>query len=243
MDSTLALLKGTDREEYNAVIANGRKELKRLREMKPDEVISVKDQQLERDRLEMDEYLRKQEEKRLAREASDRSAREARVRQIEETRQRGETESGAPVLLGATGATVVGATIAIVGGNYGKQETPELTDNASPATNATETTNLDVAIMDRPSIDIPAIRSLDIGATSSTSDEEESRAFTRINGDRQARFPSPPKPRDPVKAAEEAMQDYMDSDDGGSDWLEVMADLMLEDDEEESEDSNSSNNS
>jgi hypothetical protein len=52
----------------------------------------------------------------------------------------------------------------------------------------------------------------------------------RINGDRQATFVKP-KPKDPKQAAAQAMKDYMDSDDGGEAWLQMMVDMAHEDDE------------
>lgn len=245
MHSTLSLLKDKNREEYNVVIANGRKELKRLRGMKLDEVINVKDQRLEQDRLELEDYVRKQEEKRYAKEADDRLARESRHRQIEEARRLREAEvrgdgigSNSPVVLGAVGVSVGVAAVAFVGGNKDEQKTSVSPETPSSATNSTETE----LQMDSPSIGIPEIRSLDSGVASSTgANEEESGAFARINGDRQAAFPSSPRPRDPVKAAEDAMQEYLDSDDGGSAWLQVMSDLMIEDDEDEQNEDDSAN--
>lgn len=239
MASTLALAKERDLEEYKNAIATGRKELKRLRSMKPDEIISVKDQKMEQDRLEMEAYSRKQEEKRIAKEQADRSAREARDRQIKETRQqsRVESEAGssgleAPVLIGAAGIGLVGATLALTGDD--NEEETTASPEEPPPTNATGSESrdavMDVAIMDHPSIDIPEIQSLDSGAASRIDID----TTARMNEDRQA-IPPKPKNQDPAVAAKEAMNEYMDSDDGGSAWLEVMSDIMLEDDDEAEE--------
>jgi hypothetical protein len=247
IDTTLAILKNKNREEYKSAITTGRKELKWLREMNPDEVISVKDQQLENDRLEMEEFMRKKEELRLAKEAADRSARDARERQIEDARKRSDfvgggddnTRLNSPVLLGVVGASVVGTALAAVGSNSDKDDASVSSDMVSPAANATETEQQsqvlgDLTIMERPLIDIPEIRISD-GEVSSSMSENNEQFVTSINGDRQT-FPSPPRSRDPVKAADEAMQEYMDSDDGGNAWLGVMSDLMLQEDKAVDED-------
>jgi len=48
---------------------------------------------------------------------------------------------------------------------------------------------------------------------------------------------SPPAPPvDPYEAAEKAMEEYLDRDDGAGDWLTVMADLYNEDDASTSSD-------
>jgi hypothetical protein len=111
MESTKALLKsGVLTEDYKAILAEGRQELKRLRSMKSEDIISVKDQKLEDDRLEMEAYAKQVEKKRRAKDEQDQLAREARARKIEEDRQRRREEKGLsaddsdaniPVLLGA----------------------------------------------------------------------------------------------------------------------------------------------
>ena len=242
MQSTLALMKDKNSENYSNKIAYGRKELKKLREMKLEDVISVKDRQLEKDRLEMEELSRKQEEKRLAKEEADRLAREARDRQIQDARQQRWDESGdgstgwtTPILLGTAGVGIFGATAALMGGSEDEKETATLSDNP-PLTNATAAVSqdsaMDVKVMERTMIDIPEIRSLDSDGASDISDNDE---FTppaqRASGDRQATFPPRPKQLDPVKAAEDAMKVYMDSDDGGSAWLEVVSEILTEEEQ------------
>ena len=235
MDSTMAFLKSNvNREEYNAAIANGRKELKRLREMKPDDVISVKDQKLEKDRLEMEATARRREEKRLAKEQAGRLAREAQDRQLKEARQRNHDKNGdesqevaTAVILGAAGVGVVGAAIALTGNNNDEKETTTPSDKAFPElpTNGTEMEtqdiSMDVNILNRPLI------------ATSGDDDEQTMISTRVNGDRRASFPPSNAATDPVKKAKQAMKEYMESDDGGNAWLQVMSDLMMEDDEPE----------
>ena len=244
-ESVLEYLKNDDRKaEYDNVIAAGRKELKRLRAMKADDLISVKDQKLEKDRLEMEEYSRKLQEKRLAKEEKDRLAREARVKQVEESRQRRRGEQGdtdvarlTPVLLGAAAVGASAVAVATLGGGNNEKETVVTSDGPLPILNTTETAPLDakmdVKIMDGLTIDIPEMSQLDTDYPGSEDEEGLVAHAQRVNGDRQATFPPRRKARDPVKAAEEAMREYLDTDDGGGAWLAMLSDIMVEEEEGE----------
>lgn len=63
----------------------------------------------------------------------------------------------------------------------------------------------------------------------------------RVNGARNNTFPaqSPPQQLDPKEAARQAMEEYMDRDDGAGDWLMSLSDILQEDDDDDSVDSNS----
>jgi len=266
--STKALLNsGTlSSEDYKTIVAEGRQELKRLRSMKPEEVISVKDRKLEEDRLEMEAAARQRETKRRAKDEQDQLARETRAREIEEDRQRRREEQGLsvdgsednnPVLIGvgAVGASAAAAAL-FSGGPEDDKKASDAGDKPVEVSNAAATSlpdpRLDVEFMERPLIynlgdrkDGPlphgdedyfmppvfASRNETDGLTPFGSDGEDARQ--RINGDRLATFPSPRKPRDPVKAAEQAMKEYMESDDGASEWLQMMSDIMLEEDDDD----------
>lgn len=56
---------------------------------------------------------------------------------------------------------------------------------------------------------------------------------TVVNGGGTSVFLSTPRPLDPKESAEKAMQEYLDRDDGGADWIRVMADIIQEPDDEE----------
>jgi hypothetical protein len=230
-ESTLDFMKNDGRKaDYDNVIAAGRKELRRLREMKPEDVISVKDQMLENDRLEMEEYSRKLDEKRLAKEEKDRLARDARIRQIQDDRQSRRNEQGdlagvTPVLLGTAAVGLSAVAVASLGGGNDEKELAVTADDSLP--NLNTTVSLDANITEGLTIDI-----LEFGPQGTpVEDDGLSATVQRVNGDRQATFPPRPKARDPIKAAEEAMQEYMDSDDGESAWLAMLSDMMVEDDD------------
>ena len=249
-ESVLDYLKNDDRKaEYNNVIATGRKELKRLKAMKADDVISVKDQILEKDRLEMEEYSKKLQEKRLAEEEKDRLARERRVRQVEESRQRQRDEQGdtdgarlTPVLLGTAAVGASAMAVASLGGGNNVKEMVVTSDNPLTILNSTETAPLDakmdVEIFDGVTIDIPEIHERGTDFYDSENEEELVAHAQRVNGDRQATFPPRRKARDPVKAAEEAMKEYIDADDGGGAWLAMLSEIIVEEESEGMNDKN-----
>lgn len=227
-------------EEYKTTLAQGRQELKRLRSMKSADIISVKDQKLEEDRLESEAAATERETKRLAKEEEDQLARETRAHEIQEERLRlrelngngsGDTN---PVLLGTS---VVGATAAAVAvlsdKGEDKKETMDVEVTNATGLNAQITEHTDLDILDDLVPVFAGGRNVTdgLGQLSSDNDVAEEAVRQRVNGDRLATFPPPRKPRDPVKAAEEAMKEYMDSDDGGSEWLQVMSELALEEDE------------
>lgn len=277
MKSTRALLNsGVLTDDYKATLADGRQELKRLRSMKTEDLISLKDQKLEEDRLEMEVAAKQRETKRIAKDKQDQEAREARAREIEQVRQKrleekslSGDESGdtTPVMVvaGAIGASTVAASLSS-GGNEEEQEVVS-TENEQPVMGTNETAadlvsdaGAGIEMTDRPMVDIldintnvePLIPHDDddfrptLFAPTKETDAllpvdniagENATELTmqRINGDRQATFPPPRKSRDPVKAAEEAMKEYMELDDGGSEWLQMMSDLMLEEDEDDND--------
>jgi hypothetical protein len=230
-ESTLGFLKNDDRKaDYDSIIVAGRKELHRLKEMKAEDVISVKDQMLENDRLEMEEYSRKLDEKRLAQEEKDRLARDARVREVKDDQQKRSNEQGdvagvTPVLLGTAAVGVSAAAVASLGGENDEKELAVTADDPLPTLSTTVL--LYANITNGLTIDIPEF------GPQNTPGEGDGLydSVQRVNGDRQATFPPRLKARDPMKAAEEAMQEYMDSDDGESAWLAMLSDMMGEDDD------------
>lgn len=268
MESTKALLNsGIVADDYKAILEEGRKELKRLRSLKSEDVVSVKDQKLEEDRLEMDAFVKQAEKKRRAKDEQDQRARAERFRGIEEDRQRRREDQGVganvidanvPLVLGLGALGASASAVALLGGRgNGEKEASAFKEAFVENKTATATllpdTGLHVEIMEGPSVDILGLTRDDaflydeegdfraFGASRNETawfaphnggDLETSRQ--RVNGDRLATFPPPTKSRDPVKAAEEAMKEYMEMDDGGSDWLLMLSDLMVEEDEGDS---------
>jgi broad specificity phosphatase PhoE len=228
--STMALLKEkqSNNAAYKDAIAEGRIELTRLREMKPNEVVSVKDQLLEKDRLEQENLANQRALARQQKEEQDRKAREERIRQMEAERQlrreAGESDFDGLLPAGlAVGAVGGGALLAM----------PKSEDEPALAFEGVGRGANDTAIQLTPaggnmtSALLASNSTMLDAADSMTAMMEEPQ---RVNGDRQATFVKP-KPKDPKQAAEQAMKDYMDSDDGGEAWLQLMVDMAAEDDE------------
>ena len=267
MDSTKALLKsGALTEDYKTILAEGRQELKRLRSLKPEDVVSVKDKKLEEDRLEMEAYANQVEKKRRVKDEQDRKAREARAREIEDDRQRRREEKGLnanegdtifPVLLGAGALGAAGAVSLFGGEENDEKETLVSGEKGVEITNATAILlpgpGLDVETVKRQVGDILDIRGgpfrhvdNDFRPPTFVASRNETRGYVpfgsnyegtpdastqRVNGDRLATFSAPTKTRDPVKVAEEAMKEYLEMDDGGSEWLLMISDIMHEEDD------------
>ena len=249
-ESTLALLKEKEQNPtYTSIVEEGKQELARLRAMNPADFISVKDQMLEDDRLEMEQYQKNLDESRRAKERQDAIARQDRAKQVEADRQRRREEGdgdGISPFVPIIGAAAIGGAVLFNANNGDEQvnvvEQADGDEQETAVSSQVNNTTIDLleAVIDEPIIgEAMSMESSGLGGI-----EEELTAIevgigatvhARINGDRKATFPPPVKPRDPVKAAEQAMKEYMDMDDGGRDWLLMMSDLMLEEDDDDME--------
>lgn len=271
-------------ENYKERLAEGRQELKRLRSIKPEDIVNVRDERAEKDRLEMEAGAIERAKKKEAKDKQDELARQARARQIEQEREKrlqqkassGDVNDSAAIdsstMIAASAAVgSLGAAALIVGDDKDEKSTDIINATASDCDSHTGPT--DIAIEERPVVDIldaPLSTDADLspsivlpfgGGSNNVTDghgdddeyfpstvirqdrvkelvpvgglEENATETMRVNGDRRATFPPPRKEQDRVKAAEDAMKEYMERDDGGSDWLLLMSDLMLEPDEDD----------
>lgn len=240
-------------EDYKEVLVQGRQELKRLRSIKAEDIVSVRDQKLEDDRLAMEAGAMEREKKRVAKDKQDQRAREARAQEIQQERQKridrgDENDENVPMMLGAGAVAASAAAVPLFNGQ-GKDEKPAVESTNTTATVVPESnpdTGIDIneqrSLVDifedendfRPAFVVPRNETdvlVPVLGIEEVDDAGSSRL--RVNGDRQATFPPPSrKSRDPVEAAEDAMKEYMELDDGASDWLLMMSDLMLEEDED-----------
>ena len=226
------------REQYQAMLQQGRLEWDRLSLMETEAIVSKKDQMIENERVQIEERYKKQQEMRAAEESANRKRREQRMQELQRERQREapmndqDNDSGSLVSAGILGTGV--ATMAMVSafssdGRDGEVKVG-LSDESgwedegrsiqSPHTKPTLATNVaaDTAEVGAAVGDSQAIAQ----AASSkvpTSDLSQPQKFEEI-----------PTYEERVKKAEEAMAEYMDLDDGGDDWLKMMADIAMEDD-------------
>lgn len=241
----MALLseKEKDPTEYEATLSKGRDELKRLQSMDVDALVSKKDQQIEKERQEIErDYAKaqvnkkKQEEKELRerekRQQELRDREEKRQQAMRENRQRiseaDDKESSPLAVAGLAGAVVAGLSLS------GSSSTDlSLEEQDKVGVNATATSS---------SASIPFKSSDDIGSKSSLEDdsstedipqnEEVSTIFESILSEEKVE-PEKEEETDPIVAAEVTMQEYLDQDDGGEAWLKVMGQLIEGDEENE----------
>lgn len=228
LDNTLALLKQkeeTNKDSYKATLTKGQEELKRLQSLDMDEVVSLKDQRIEEERIESDrQYEQKQEEARQREEAEKKATMERlRILDAERRRQRGgsvENEDAVPplVIAGALGAFVV------VASNGGEEEDEQ------------KETELYSASSDRihPSNDtLPSLGpNMQRGTQTDGSIQMKAVSFDE-SIEQTAKTLNPTS--DPVELAGKAMDDYLDQDDGGEAWLQVMGQLAEEEDDDDNE--------
>jgi hypothetical protein len=231
LDSTLALLKqkeATNRDSYMATLTKGQEELIRIQSLDMDEVVSLKDQRMEQERIEIDQrYEQKQKEARQGEEAEKQARMERlRILDAERRRQRGsvENEDAVPplVIAGALGAFVVAAS------NGGQEEDEQKeTEIHSASSDRINPSNGTLATLD-PNMQRGTQTNGPIQMKAVSFDESIQQ--TTLN-------PTSPEPKslfeEPVELAEKAMNDYLNQDDGAEAWLQVMEQLAKEDDEEE----------
>jgi hypothetical protein len=250
MQSALAFYEAKQQqpnEEYAATLKSGQEELQRLRSLDVNSIVSKKDQMIENERLAIDEQLRKRQEARRAEEEQERQRRMQLARQLEEGRQRqrgvvpsseadnvDENDGSIPPLVigGALGAYVV---VALSGGN--EDDEPQATNTTATTespdgdgmVNAIEIENdtQPYALLNGPLL---------MNDVSFQEKNPEQQARTPTNGQKKPSLydsPPPPSADDRAKSAEVAMQEYLDEDDGGDDWLRAMVEIIEEDEDSE----------
>lgn len=222
-----------DSPEYQETIARGRVALKQLQSTSPDTIVSKMDQQIEAERIELErEYQEKKTAQRLRNEEQERqrAERTSKLAAEKELREASSSRSGPdPVVLGLVGAIGVGgAAIAV-----------------APSTPSTGTAS-DEEIGGRDEPETSPVSGLYANPVE----------VRRINGDRNTTYvtepisalpfpggvgimeaPPAPPALSPQEAAERAMDEYMNRDDGAQEWLQSLADILDEPEDESERDS------
>jgi hypothetical protein len=213
---------------YIETIRTGQQELTRLRSLDNDKIVSRKDMFMEQERLEIDEKQRQMEQARFDRGEQEKQARMQRQREMEAERrgQRGDAKNSndddeggggsssmVPIIGG--GAVAAIAALALGGGKANDEPQPngdaELKENEPGGSNGA-------------AIEEDRVQSLLMNDASFEETIQEAKQPSLYGK------PAPTE-EDRRKAAATAMQDYLDSDDGGDDWLNVMRELVHEDGE------------
>jgi hypothetical protein len=207
------------------VRTTGEQELKRLRSLDNDKIVSRKDMFMEQERLEIDEKQRQMEQARFDRGEQEKEARMQRQREMEAGRrgQRGDATSnddgggGSSMMVPIIGGGAVAAIAALALGGRKANDEPQPNGDAELKANEPGGSN-------GAAIEEERVQSFEMKDASFEETIQEAK---------QASLYGKPAPteEDRRQAAATAMQDYLDSDDGGDDWLKVMQDLVHEDDE------------
>lgn len=249
-------LQGDHAKQYNALIEEGKVELKRLRSMNDEDIVSKKDMMIENERVAIEEEYQQREQERLDREESERQARLARLEELERTRLKSRgisvddhdgttttpnADASIPQLV-IGGALAAYAVISLSSAGQDTRNDPRTRSNAatstSPSTPSGDNTIL-TDLSDAPGLAISP--SMNTTSANSSPTAAAADVFADMLNDYQVSSQAPSTLYDtPQKSQEErnddarkAMQDYMDQDDGGDDWLQTMATILEEDDEDD----------
>ena len=233
MDTTLAFWKeqqSTGLDGYNKFIEEGKVELKRLREMK--DIVSLKDQRLEEEQREMEIIYQQEQTVKRRIEAEERTARQERAKQI----------AAEPTTVPPTAAFGVGLGLvaaAVVVNNSGEGSEMAALDTAPSPNDDAQMVPID---------DVPPMRRQD----TFIAPPREERVFDpKFDAPQKSSNPLPwtapsipanelkpdvvelkePALAGPTMTAEQAMEEYLNQDDGREGWLQVMSDLLDEDDD------------
>jgi hypothetical protein len=234
MESTLALWKTKQRDKtYQAVLKQGRDNLKQLRAGKG--TANLKDEKLEQERIAIEMQMAEKEQKRAMAEEQENQRRLQRQEEVLAAESNAAVSS--PVLLGvaaAGGIALVASDSASSSQSRQRQQqqaiaatNATLSETAAVGNNFTDTTRVTGQILD---LNTNAGAEL-FSTTPSVLSKQ------RVNGDRNGNFSATLRQEeeliDPQRAAERAMEEYMNRDDGGSDWLLSLAEILEEEDEED----------
>ena len=231
--NTMRMLKEkqeTGGKYYEETLAKGRKELARLRETTTTETLSLKDELLEEDRKEIDkQYQEGQDAIRIEKQQEEdrrQSMREAEQKKRAESSKNGDSSlsnTNPPLAAGAAfGAVGLAGIFAASGGeeegrkdNLARERLKEIDAQA----------NIAAASEEQIEVFSPSVTALD--GLETITDEVQNMVLSDTS--------AKPKPsqlltkEDRARAAEEAMEQYMDRDDGADDWLSTLSQIAQED--------------
>ena len=231
--NTMRMLKEkqeTGGKYYEETLAKGRKELARLRETTTTETLSLKDELLEEDRKEIDkQYQEGQDAIRIEKQQEEdrrQSMREAEQKKRAESSKNGDSSlsnTNPPLAAGAAfGAVGLAGIFAASGGeeegrkdNLARERLKEIDAQA----------NIADASEEQIEVFSPSVTALD--GLETITDEVQNMVLSDTS--------AKPKPsqlltkEDRARAAEEAMEQYMDRDDGADDWLSTLSQIAQED--------------
>lgn len=218
--------KAAGKAEYDKIIATGQEELDKLRSTNKEDIVSLKDQNLEAERIAIDNATKEREAQRIEIEKQKEEGRGKRLELLRQQEAEGGGLGNNNQLAAAAAAAVVGLAGIFAASASGSEEdttSKQAAETSSRNPNGSGQSVLDAWPDDRQDTDHVDASAVEVQAamTPSTTTLE------------------PLEPTiDPREAAEKAMEEYLDRDDGAEDWLSVMASIV--DEEEDTRDDSES---
>lgn len=232
MDSTLSLMQKKELEEgskFRETLRQGRKHLQQLRatEANGGIVVNLKDQKLDEERLAIEQALEAKEEERLRTEQIQQEKRQARQREMEKAFNARESGGfNAPVT--AWGAAAA-ALASVAGVSWSRGDDYNMGAQSSDTLLAINSTDLLIGRQKRRSNSESV---LELSANSVTGGLYASTPFGTTTDIRSAtgnnRIRSISSPVDRQVAADRAMEEYMNKDDGADDWLASISQMIAD---------------
>ena len=228
--------------EYSMTVQRGTDELKRLRSLDVETIVNKKDQLIEEEAMAIEkEYQRTTEVRRKKEEEADR-ARLKRQQDIEKAWKQSDSSTTFDVAIGGMigGAVIVGSSLLSFRGNDpSTKETRMAGTNiqGNEVASYMNTTDSFSDIDNRKPILPKRSRTNENLDGISGLDDLEIITLDPPNTKPMSLYDNPPviSETDRIVAARQSMEEYMNQDDGGEDWLRVMNDI-LEDDNDFEED-------
>ena len=196
---------------YEKLIDEGRQKLTELRQ--GGNVINIKDMMIEEERLAIEREYQEKERKRLEQEIADEAIRRERQLAMQRESQKGMSTGSTPtgLLLAAVGAVAVGVLVSGVTAQMEREVARDVGGDNQ------DTTISDANESSRVPMDA-------LGETKDIVEPRQPGQATSLYQDAPV-VPSL-KREDRIERAQKAMEDYMNEDDGASDWLKSIADIL-----------------
>jgi hypothetical protein len=230
-ESILALWKTKQNDPaYAAVLEQGRAKLAKLRSTT--DIVSLKDEMVENERLAVEVAFREKQTKRQQEEEAERRRRlQERQEQIITSDRSMENDSLSPGVLAAAGLSVAGVGLMIEMTSQDKDNvTTDDLSKISP-TGTSNTTSLGMTVLP---IDLSSsLPSLSPPSGSNVPGPPK----MRVNGDSGGTLPTVTMSADAkYELAQQAMHEYMERDDGADAWLNSIAEIAAEGEEDKDKD-------
>lgn len=247
--------------EYEKKLQLGKVELERLRGLDPATIVSKKDLKIEREAAEIEEQQRKKEEQQRLKREKEEEARLLRQKQIQAAKEReaqarilranaqspGEGDKTTQIAMGGVASLAVAAAlatgksnpdpVAVSSGSMALRNETRLTSFGETSSNigtmrqnATIAENQRLASSAASEMTLPGTQPETTGMPGAL--PQATLPFGDIPPKRSLYSDPVPTMEERKQAADEAMQEYLDKDDGGEDWLTVMGQLIEEDDDD-----------